>query len=273
MTSERVPSADPWQAYRLEPFEAEGIEHDVLRRGVPDRPVVIVLHELPGLTRHTAALADLLVDRGGFSVTIPILLPPVVPSPGWREVADNVRRICVSAEFAALARFEDRPLTRWLRALAHAEAERTSHPVGVVGMCMTGAFALATAVDPVVGAAVASQPSVPFALFGWTQDLAMSARSFKELAERAEAGFCVRALRFSRDRLSPGRRMELIRSALPNSDIVEVPSRSPMDHSVLTAAVMPGASPSLVQALQGTLEYLQERLAPEGAPMKGGPAT
>lgn len=270
MTSEPVPSADPWQAYQLEPFAADGIEHGVLRRSVPGQPVVIVLHELPGLTAHTAALTDHLVDHGGFSVAVPILLPPVVPSPGLRAALRNVRRICVSAEFAALARFEDRPLTRWLQALAHAEAERTSGPVGVVGMCLTGAFALATAVDPVVAAAVASQPSVPFAVFGWTDDLAMSARSFQQLAARAEQGFGVRALRFTRDRRSPGRRMQLIGCGLPNAEIVEVPSRMPLDHSVLTEALLPGAGPALIEALQGTVDYLRRRLGPGHMPAEGG---
>jgi dienelactone hydrolase len=51
------------------------------------------------------------------------------------------------------------PVTVWLRALARHEHERCGGPgVGVVGMCLTGGFALAMMVDDTVVAPVLSQP-------------------------------------------------------------------------------------------------------------------
>ena len=51
----------------------------------------------------------------------------------------------------------------WLRALAAAEHERCGGPgVGAIGMCFTGGFALAMAVDDRMVAPVLSQPSLPF---------------------------------------------------------------------------------------------------------------
>ena len=41
---------------------------------------------------------------------------------------------------------------------------RAGRRVGVIGMCFSGGFALATAIDPVVGVAVVSQPALPFAM-------------------------------------------------------------------------------------------------------------
>ena len=63
----------------------------------------------------------------------------------------------------ALALGAERPFSRWLRALAADLAARTPGPgVGVIGMCFTGGFALAAAVDDSVLASVLSQPSLPF---------------------------------------------------------------------------------------------------------------
>ncbi len=65
-----------------------------------------------------------------------------------------ILRSCVSREFAV---FTDRtsPVVGWLRALAaHAHAECGGPGVGAVGMCFTGGFALAMAVDAAVLAPV-----------------------------------------------------------------------------------------------------------------------
>ena len=62
----------------------------------------------------------------------------------------------------AFATNAERPVARYLRALARDLNERTpGKGVGVIGMCFTGGFALAAAVDDSVLAPVMSQPSVP----------------------------------------------------------------------------------------------------------------
>lgn len=258
-----MPSAhEPWPEYPRAPFEAGGLTYDVLRYVVPGAATVILLHELPGHSERTIAVADRLV-LGGFSVAMPVLLPPAVPNPGLRRLIRNTREICVSEEFAALAHRTDRPVTAWLRRLAAHEAERSGRPVGIVGMCLTACFALAAAVDTSIGAAVASQPSVPPSYFGWTTDLAMSNDTLDDLVDRAEAGFCVRALRFSSDRISRRQRMQFIQDMLPNAEIVEVPSISPVRHSVLTSATRAKEGSALHAALTGTIAYLHAQL---GAP-------
>ncbi len=256
---------EPWPEYPRSPFTADGLTYDVLRHVVPGAATVILLHELPGHGERTVAVADRLV-ASGFSVAMPVLMPSADRWPGLRRRLRNSWDLCVSAPFGAFARRTDRPLTAWLRSLATHEASASGRPVGIVGMSTTGSFALAAAVDTSIGAAVASQPSVPLSYFGWTTDLAMSNDTLDELVDRAEAGFQVRALRFSSDWISRRQRMGFIGEMLPNAQIVEVPTLNPTRHSVLTSATRAREGSLLHAALIGTIAYLHDRL---GAPDEG----
>jgi dienelactone hydrolase len=259
---------DPWAGFSRGTFAAGGIEHPVTRHVTLGRPVVILLHELQGLTPQAGAVARHLVEAG-FSVTCPIMLPG--GPRGVRQLVRNARAICVSAEFAALAARSDRPITAWIRSLAAHEATSSGHRVGVVGMCFSGGFALAAAVDPTIGAAVASQPAVPPPIPWRGHDLAMSAATFRALSDRAETGFSVCALRFAADPLSPRSRVRLVRSALPNSLVIEVPTRNPLRHSVLTSAVGAPSGSAPRQALDETVAYLHRHLTDETVEAGGRP--
>lgn len=254
---------EPWPEYPRSSFEAEGIEIDVLRHVVPGAAPVILLHELGGLSERVIRVADRLV-AGGFSVAMPDLLPPSDPHPGPGRLARNAWRVGRSRQFAAFARRRDRPLTGWVRSLATHEAAAAGRPVGIIGMSVTGGIALAAAVDSSVGAAVASHPSVPPAYLGWARDLAMSNQTLDDLVDRAEAGFCVRAMRFRGDVVSRGLRMQFLGEVLPNAQIVEVPTAIPFRSSVLPAAAVAREGSALHAALVGTLAYLQQQL---GAPV------
>lgn len=257
---------EPWPEYPRAPFSADGLTFDVLRHVVPGAATVILLHELPGHGERTIAVADRLV-AGGFSVAMPVLLPPAIPYPGIRQAIGNGRKVLASDAFAPLAQRTDRPVTAWLRKLATYEASVSGCPVGIVGMSLTGSFALAAAVDTAVGAAVASQPSMPPSYFKWQLDLAMSNDTLDDLVDRAEAGFRVRAMRFSRDPISRGRRMRFIGDMLPNAEIVEVPTISPFRHSVLASATRAREGSALHAALIGTIHYLRDQL---GSPANDG---
>ena len=120
--------------------------------------------EVPGLTPEVLGLADRLVSAG-FTVAI----PSPFGEPGREATGGAVLRVlprlCVAREFRAFATDVRRPFTDWLRALAADLAARTPGPgVGVIGMCFTGGFALAAAVEGAVLASVVSQPGVPFAV-------------------------------------------------------------------------------------------------------------
>ena len=57
----------PLADYRVKPFSADGVTHDVYHRGTG--PCVLIAPEIPGITPNVARFADRLVDRG-FSVAI-----------------------------------------------------------------------------------------------------------------------------------------------------------------------------------------------------------
>ena len=136
-----------------------GRTHEVYLAGTG--PAVVVVHEMPGLHPGMTAFGQRLVDAG-YRVYLPSLFGrPGAPFNG-RETMRSLGQVCVSREFVLLA---DRtpPVVSWLRALAaQAHTECGGPGVGAVGMCFTGGFALAMAVEPAVLAPVLSQPGVPF---------------------------------------------------------------------------------------------------------------
>ncbi|EWT04836.1 dienelactone hydrolase, partial [Intrasporangium chromatireducens Q5-1] len=141
---------------------SDGRAFDVYWRG--EGPGVVVIHESPGLTPEVVAFGDDLVDAG-FSVALPHLFGSAGLEPRPGEAAAVVARLCVSREFALLATGRTTPLAGWLRSLARSLHESAGGPgVGVVGMCVTGGFALAMMVDPVVVAPVLAQPATPLPL-------------------------------------------------------------------------------------------------------------
>lgn len=264
--------------FERDSFEAAGLDLAVLRSR-PNGPVVILIHELASVTSTTAALAER-IAAAGFTVIMPVLLDRPRARVSFGQLMRNLGTVCVAREFGAFARNASRPIVDWLRALASSEYERAGRAgpgVGVVGMCFSGGFALAMVVDPLVAAAVASQPALPFALPGLRSDLGVSAVELDLLRRRAAEGFCVRALRYQSDPLSPGVRHRRLKAALPTTDAVEVPSRDPRDHSVLGNAIRAPADERLARVLEGTIDYLSARLHPPaderpGATPDGAPA-
>ena len=132
---------------------------------------MIVIAEMPGITPSVVGFADRVVALGCTAV-----LPHLFGDPGADPLARGKVRgaitmarafvpACISREFTVLATGASSPVVDWLRALAAAEHERCGGPgVGAVGMCFTGGFALAMAVDDRLLAPVLSQPSLPFAI-------------------------------------------------------------------------------------------------------------
>jgi len=147
-----VPGFDPVT------FAHAGWEHQVYRAG--SGPAVVVIHEVPGLHPGVIAFGQRLVDAG-YRVYLPSLFGRPGAPPTGGETLRVLPRVCVSREFTLLA---DRtsPVASWLRALAAQAHDECGGPgVGAIGMCFTGGFALAMAVEPAVLAPVLSQPGLP----------------------------------------------------------------------------------------------------------------
>lgn len=236
------------RTYAKERFEAHGFAHDVYRKGAG--PAVLVITELPNISPQVLGFADLVVEQG-----LTAVVPDLFGSPGRDPLRGKLStalhalatltKVCVSREFSAFAAGESSAVVDWLRALAKQEHARCGGPgVGVVGMCFTGGFALAMAVDETVLAPVVSQPSLPFLTTrANARGIDSSEAALEKVAERCARGLTVLGLRFKDDKIVPEQRFQYLRERLgPNFVAVELEQADghpggpmPFRHSVLTA--------------------------------------
>jgi dienelactone hydrolase len=263
-----APEAD-LTGWTASPFTAEGITHDVYRKG--DGPGVVLIPEIPGLTPQVLALGNHLVDNG-FSVACPSLFgqPGRPLTVGY--LVPTIARACVAREFMALTTSTERPVARYLRALARDLNERTpGKGVGVIGMCFTGGFALAAAVDDSVLAPVLSQPSLPLGVTpAQRRNPGVSDKEMERVVRRAtDEGLCALGLRFTEDPMVPGERFQTLRQRLGDAfEVIEIDS-SPgnehgfgrMAHSVLTDQVREKDGHPAYEARKRVVEFFNERLS------------
>jgi dienelactone hydrolase len=258
-------SSDILNDFECEPFTARGITRDVYRMG--QGPAVLVISEMPGITPLFAAFARQVADRN-LRVVMPHIFGRDAAPPTVREALRTFGELCVSREFNLFARGHASPVTSWLRDLAHVEHERNGGPgVGVIGMCLTGGFALAMMVDPVVVAPVLAQPSLPLGR-GAKSELGVSPSDLVTIKRRADEGVCVLAYRFTGDKKAPRERFARLRQELGDAFIaVEIDSSpsNPWDypvnaHSVFTEALGDREGSPTRVALEQVLGFFSERL-------------
>jgi dienelactone hydrolase len=214
-------------------FTAATLTRDTYRKGTG--PVVIVVHEIPGITPAVERFADDVVNAG-FTVVMPNLVGTAGQEVSGKYIASSMLKVCISKEFTNMALQKTSPIIAWLRALARSlHQEVGGKGVGAVGMCFSGGFALGMMVDDIMVAPVLSQPSMPFTV-GKARgaDLNLSPDDAVVVAQRAANGCEVLGLRFTQDKLV-GNRFDSLRTLLGDAFIaIELPSQSPKDHSVLT---------------------------------------
>jgi dienelactone hydrolase len=250
-------------------FTHGGKKHPVYRAGTG--PAVVVIAEIPGITPREIEFARRVIDLG-CTVYLPALFGIPGAEPGGKAMLGAGRDICVSREFTMFATRKASPVTVWLRALAKQAHEECGGPgVGAVGMCFTGGFALAMAVDRRMLAPVLAQPSLPFPLGAARKsDLGIDTASLARVKERcAEEGLCVLGLRFTKDSMAPSERFDRLRRELGDGFIgVEIPSESVPDpagptgspHSTLTEDLVDRPGHPTQAALEQVLQFYRERL-------------
>jgi len=233
-----------------------------------DGPPVIVMHEIPGLHPGVATFGGKLVDAG-FRVVMPSLFgsPGRPLGPGY--TARSMLGACISREFTVFATRKNSRITAWLRALAKEEHERAGQPVGAIGMCLTGGFALGMMVDAHLMAPVLSQPSLPFGILPHQcRDLGIDDDTLSAVRARCEAGACVMGLRFSHDRMTPAARFRRLERELGDNFIgIEIDSSfgnphgiKPWAHSVLAADFVDRPGHPTHDALERVIQFFAERL-------------
>ena len=258
--------ADPLAGFGRSVFDHAGRAHEVFRAG--SGPGVIVIHELPGLHPGVVDFGRVLIDAG-HTVYLPSLFGRAGEPFSVPETLRSVVQVCVAREFRILADRTSLVVT-WLRALAvRAHAECGGRGVGAVGMCFTGGFALAMAVEPRVLASVLSQPGLP-APVGATRraGLGLDPGDLARVREHSHADLRALGLRFSDDRGCPRERFERLRRELGGSfEAIEIDSSPgnphgipPRAHSVLTVDLVDTPGHPTLAARDRVVAFLGERL-------------
>lgn len=253
-------------------FAESSFCHDGKRRTVytmGEGPGVVIMPEMPGITPEVARFAIRVADEG-YSVFVPQLFGVAGRPLSPRALLRTFGQVCVSREFDLLALGRSSPITDWLRALCRDVHGRVGGKgVGAIGMCLTGNFALALMVDPVVMAPVLSQPSLPLGLGARRRaGLHLSDRDLESVRARTRAGCTVLGLRFSHDPLCPPERFAALRSALGDGFEGIVIDSGPGNrhgirrraHSVLTNDIVDRQGHPTRAALDRVLALLAERL-------------
>lgn len=185
-------------------FADGGVAHDVLQGG--RGPSVILLHEAAGLSPSLRALAYRLIACG-FTVHVPVFY-----GRGDGSARKGVSALwCLRRELSAFAAGSDTPLANWVRALVRSIGNAAKQDVTVIGMCMTGGVAIAALAEAQTGAAVAAQPSLPFATplnSSAKHDLGLSDDTLT--AAKATAAPLL-AARYEKDWMCPAARLDRIR--------------------------------------------------------------
>jgi dienelactone hydrolase len=249
-------------------FRHEGRTHQVYRAG--RGPAVIVIHEIPGIHPGMITFAQQLL-QAGYTVYLPSLFGRPGQPASTGAVLRSILRVCVSREFAILGR-PDQPGGELAAGTGgHGLPRVRRSRVGAIGMCLTGGFALAMAVDPAVLAPVVSQPGLPAPLTAAKRAaVGLDATDLAQVKERTHRGLCVLGLRFSADRGCPAERFQTLRRELGGAfEGIEVDS-SPGNphaiptraHAVLTVDLVDEPGHPTRAALDRVLGFLDQRLHP-----------
>ena len=259
-------SAPAVEGFEITEHAALGSTRTVYRRG--EGPPIVVMHEIPGITPEVAGFARRLADEG-YTVAMPWMFgTPNRPLSGPYAVG-QMARACVSREFTLFGRNQSSPITDWLRTLCRALHEETGLPVGAIGMCLTGNFALALMVDEHLMAPVLSQPSMPTGVTASRRrDLHVSSEDLVAIKRRAREGVGVLGMRFTHDPLCPGARFARLREELGDAfEGIEIdsgpgnPHGIPrFAHSVVTNDLVDEEGHPTKAALDRCLAFFRERL-------------
>ncbi len=242
MTKSRIPGfEDPYD------FTHDGMTHPVFCKGTG--PAVLVMHELPGMTQQCIALCNTIADQG-FRVYLPLLFGGV----GKKSLLGNTLRLCVSKEFHMLAADRSSPIVDYFRALLEKAVsecgEEGRGKAGVIGMCLTGNFAITLIAEPTVNAAIAAQPSLPIrnatALHMSDMELQAVKDKVRDMGKDALIG-----IKYDADPMCPNARFERLKAELGDGFTpIVLPGNQ---HATLTEHLDDGA-------LEKSLAYLKRQL-------------
>lgn len=246
--------AEPIRNFETRALTFRDVTRPVLVAASPG-PAVLILHEAFGMTATLASFAET-IRAAGFRPYMPVLFGSTEPVHGGAAKAGRfVRFLCVGRQFCVFTQSESGPWSEWLRDLAdHAADDARFAGVGVIGLCLTGNFALSTAVNPRVKAPVMGEPSLPFRGPG----LHLTAAELAAI--RARTDLEVRAYRYSTDPLCPAARFERLQAALgPAFKGQTLPAGEKL-HSVFTDDLRDADGRPRHDKVEEVIGFLRDRL-------------
>ncbi|MCA1654817.1 MAG: dienelactone hydrolase family protein [Sphingomicrobium sp.] len=248
-------------------FRADGTERTVYRMG--SGPPVIVMHEVPGISAEVLRFVRKVVDAG-FEVLLPHLFGVLGKKTNELNRVRELARLCISREWHVLAENRSSPICDWLRALArYIHHESGGCGVGVVGMCVTGNFALTMTLDDAVVAPVLAHPSFPLPI---TAAKAAALHVTPETLDNArrrirDEGLKLMGVRFTSDLLfCRAARFERLRREFGTAfEAVEVSGCAAKQHpepphSVLTIGLIDREGEPTREAVDKVIRFLSDRL-------------
>ena len=240
-----------------------GISRTVYRKGTG--PIVVILPEIPGLHTSTFELARKIAEQE-FSVCLLSLFGEDNKPFRYRDAIQQISRVCINREFAILASRRSSPIIDWIRSFCRQMQTQSDSGTGLIGMCLTGNFALGLLAEPWMLAPILSQPSLPM---GRPSGLHVHPDTLQKAKEKTDIE--ILGLRFSNDIMCPKQRFERLHSEFPDRfHSIEIdssignPHQIPLyAHSVLTKDFVDKEGHPTHEALQKTIAFLQMRLKKE----------
>lgn len=231
------------------------VSHDVYTLGEGNK-VVVIIQELPGIGQETLALSDRFVARG-YRVVMPHLFGPI----GKIAVFGNILRVfCMRREFKIFQSGKSSPIVDWLAALCQEVKQQYGvEGVAVIGMCLTGNFAISLMADESVLAAFASQPSLPI---GSQTKLHMEPEKTAKVKTRLEALGPMHCGRFEGDNKCTWAKFEMLDDTF-NGDGTQrmvfhtVPGKG---HSVVTLDLEEDRDHPTQKVLDAVMKYFDGQL-------------
>jgi len=226
-------------------------------------PPLLLMHELPGLSEDTFQLAKTYSKH--FTVYLPLLTGKV----GDKKLGklslglQSLRILCLNREIHLLKAKSSSPITLWLRDLCnHIRSQSDYNGVGVLGMCLTGNFAMTLMADDAVLGAVSAQPSLPARPHS---ALHMSDSDIKNTSNRLDdLGHYMHAYRFKSDVICKAEKFSAIDKTFNTAERervrikqLEVTAEDENLHSVLVYSFGAGGDKTK-QVYDETVEYFKK---------------
>jgi len=249
------------ESYQKEVFSYEmrnghTATHDIYSLGEGNK-VVVIIQELPGISQETLSLADRFVERG-YRVILPHLFGPL----GKVAMGSNfIKVLCMRKEFRIFAKNESSPIVDYISGLCSFMKHKYNVPgVAVIGMCLTGNFAISLMANEDVLAGYASQPSLGIFSQG---SLHMSDSEIELIKKNIDLVGPIHCGSFEGDKLCSPKKIKMLADTFNRDDkeriiFHKLPGEG---HSVLTLDFVDKDGHPTKQTLHELLDYFDGQLS------------